>query len=837
MISKMKSTILLSVAVLLSSLSCEGADLFGWFGGAKKQGPETYKVTLVTNEQAGKILSPEEESRNFGFVSPTTFNRLFDSSKESFGYLRLYSEMGTLQKNYERDRIHDSQGILSIQKKTGISENHVVLSADLAGYIRQVDRQQTGTKSNGSLNEIEVVPLMHNVLEPAGYLHFNVYFSPVLKKNHLVIHRKVVEAQLLKKFQGLVLTKGLNGLKFVFTEEELKSQVYVNHIEATLTGCSISKYVDTSSSIRLHLQNEEGIELDYAIPRANSFNYLVKKETKFLSDETPFEVTQMLQSLEALKERDGQSGRRKRDYQTEEDSGHEDDPQITNLNLDFKALGIGGLEQPLRELVRNAVLSRGATKETLQRLDIKEHTKGILLYGPPGTGKTLIARKIAEMLGVESKYFIVINGPEILNKYIGESERRIRELFELAEQHPHRLIVLFFDEFDAIASSRTAGNGAGDKVGNNIVNQLLSKMDGVHAINNVLIIGATNRKELIDPALLREGRLSIHLAINLPDEKGRREIFNIHLKENIENKVLKGVDVEELVQRTPNYSGAEIKGLCKRARDFALQESIVDPKDLAKVNPAKLFITRSHFLAALEQIKPVYGQQLLSLDSALPAHDIFLSSQVDFVEHLIQRMLTFRSGKVSSILITGPMGSGKSAIAGCFVDKSKQHFDLTRILAPTILTKSFVDDFEQAWLDAQRVKKALIVLDGLEHLLGMLNVYKYDDRAMRLLNTILASKTQNKIVILSTMQTESKDLFGQINMSAQWSMSKIVKGLIKKDLEQILLACNITKTQVTTPLMGFLIHKSLSTVLDICKDEKASSNGLTEWQSRLSLWD
>ena len=157
-----------------------------------------------------------------------------------------------------------------------------------------------------------------------------------------------------------------------------------------------------------------------------------------------------------------------------------------------------------------------------------QHVRGILLYGPPGTGKTLIARQIGKMLNAREPK--VINGPEVLNKYVGQSEENIRKLFADAEKEYKEkgdesgLHIIIFDELDAVCKQRgTSGGGTG--VGDSVVNQLLSKLDGVDQLNNILLIGMTNRVDMIDEALLRAGRLEVHMEISLPDESGRAQIL------------------------------------------------------------------------------------------------------------------------------------------------------------------------------------------------------------------------------------------------------------------------------------------------------------------------
>jgi vesicle-fusing ATPase len=175
-------------------------------------------------------------------------------------------------------------------------------------------------------------------------------------------------------------------------------------------------------------------------------------------------------------------------------------------------MGIGGLDTEFSSIFRRAFASRIFPPGLIEKLGI-QHVKGILLFGPPGTGKTLIARQIGKMLN--SREPKVINGPEVLNKYVGQSEENIRKLFADAEKEYKEkgeesgLHIIIFDELDAVCKQRGSGAGGGTGVGDSVVNQLLSKLDGVDQLNNILLIGMTNRKDMIDDALLRPGRLEV----------------------------------------------------------------------------------------------------------------------------------------------------------------------------------------------------------------------------------------------------------------------------------------------------------------------------------------
>jgi vesicle-fusing ATPase len=175
-------------------------------------------------------------------------------------------------------------------------------------------------------------------------------------------------------------------------------------------------------------------------------------------------------------------------------------------------MGIGGLDDQAEAIFRKAFNTRRYPPAVLKKFGIK-HVKGMLLYGPPGTGKTLIARKIANALNCREPK--VVNGPEIFDKYVGGSEEKMRDLFKEAEKEMKErgdesdLHIIIFDEIDAICKPRGTHSG-GSGVQDNVVNQLLSKLDGVEAIDNILVIGMTNRLDMIDPAVLRPGRLEIH---------------------------------------------------------------------------------------------------------------------------------------------------------------------------------------------------------------------------------------------------------------------------------------------------------------------------------------
>ncbi|MCK5112026.1 MAG: AAA family ATPase [Thermoplasmatales archaeon] len=223
---------------------------------------------------------------------------------------------------------------------------------------------------------------------------------------------------------------------------------------------------------------------------------------------------------------------------------------------------VGGLEE-IKQNLRESVEWPLTQPEVFKRMGIKA-PRGILLYGAPGTGKTLLAKAVAN----ESKAnFISIKGPEVLSKWVGESEKAVRELFKKARQVAPTIVLL--DEIDSIAPRRGAYSGS--HVTESVVNQLLTSMDGLESMEGVVVIGATNKPDMLDPALLRPGRFDRLLLTPAPDKKSRIAIFEIHTKGM---PLADDISLEELAEETEGFSGADIEGLCREAAMLALREDI-----------------------------------------------------------------------------------------------------------------------------------------------------------------------------------------------------------------------------------------------------------------------
>ncbi|MDI9645177.1 MAG: CDC48 family AAA ATPase [Archaeoglobales archaeon] len=255
---------------------------------------------------------------------------------------------------------------------------------------------------------------------------------------------------------------------------------------------------------------------------------------------------------------------------------------------------IGGLEKAKQEL-REAVEWPLKYPEVFQTVNIRP-PKGILLYGPPGTGKTLLAKAVANESNAN---FISVKGPELLSKWVGESEKHVRDMFRKARQVAP--CIIFFDEIDSLAPRR---GGIGDShVTERVVSQLLTELDGLEELKDVVVIAATNRPDIVDPALLRPGRIERHVYIPPPDKNARKEIFRIHLKGK---PLAEDVNIDELAEKTEGYSGADIEAVCREAAMLAIREKInpnmarEEAKEIAK----SIKISKKHFEEALKKVKP-----------------------------------------------------------------------------------------------------------------------------------------------------------------------------------------------------------------------------------------
>jgi transitional endoplasmic reticulum ATPase len=247
---------------------------------------------------------------------------------------------------------------------------------------------------------------------------------------------------------------------------------------------------------------------------------------------------------------------------------------------------IGGLDDVKEELF-NAVQWPLRYPEVFERYAIQP-PKGIMLHGPSGTGKTLLAKALAKESGVN---FISVKGPALMSKYVGESERAIREVFRTAKQAAPS--ILYFDEFESLVPIRGRDFGGGSAFTERVIGQFLSEMSGIEELTGVVILATTNRLDLVDPALLVSGRFDLVLELPMPNQSVREAIFGIELRKK---PLAPNVDVSELARLTEGQSGADVAFVCRKATMLALRRQFAE-------NAPQLVVERDHFHAALRELK------------------------------------------------------------------------------------------------------------------------------------------------------------------------------------------------------------------------------------------
>ena len=438
-----------------------------------------------------------------------------------------------------------------------------------------------------------------------------------------------------------------------------------------------------------------------------------------------------------------------------EDSAYEAGPSAqptiqSKIGLEFDQ--VGGLDAQLNDIARRVLVSR-ANPAAARRLGIS-HVRGILLSGPPGCGKTLLARELARLLGAREPQ--IVNGPEILDKFIGEAEKKVRELFLPAELEYKQvgdksaLHIIILDEMDAIARKRGTMTSDTTGVRDSVVNQLLAKMDGVQQANNILVVGLTNRPELLDPALLRPGRLEVQLRVELPDRKGRRDILRIHTRQMKDAGALAEdarMWIEDLTEnglpgKTEHFSGAELAGLVRSAASYALARSTLDDLEGS--------ISADDLRQALTEVRPALGKDNDALHQRYPLGVSAFSPEMAAVQSKLHRFTDQTPGMQSLLLV----GSGASALASwAAATGSSDNVRLVTMLdlmgTEGGMASALVDLFHEA---TDSVSSTTLVLDDIDLICE-------NDSAMRAtLRALLRTPQTKSIRILGTASKLSHDL-------------------------------------------------------------------------------
>ncbi|KAF3050918.1 transport between ER and Golgi ATPase protein [Didymella keratinophila] len=452
---------------------------------------------------------------------------------------------------------------------------------------------------------------------------------------------------------------------------------------------------------------------------------------------------------------------------------------IIQPGFKFEDMGIGGLDTEFSAIFRRAFASRIFPPGLVDKLGI-QHVRGILLYGPPGTGKTLIARQIGKMLNAREPK--VINGPEVLNKYVGQSEENIRKLFADAEKEYKEkgdesgLHIIIFDELDAVCKQR-GSSGGGTGVGDSVVNQLLSKLDGVDQLNNILLIGMTNRMDMIDEALLRAGRLEVHMEISLPDESGRAQILKIHTTKMRKNDVLESdVNVEELAKLTKNFSGAELNGLVKAASSFAFSRHI-KVGTMAAINPdvENMKVNRQDFLSALEEVKPLFGVAEEELGKRIRGGVIhyspFIKDILDEGRLYINQVRKPDSTPILSVALHGPPGSGKTAMAARMAIDSG--FPFIKLVSPEDMVgfseMQKVQQLDKTFRDAYKSPLSVIVIDNIEMLVDWVPIGpRFSNTVLVALKVLLEKQPPKDRRLLIFATTTERSVLTQLDLFSRF---------------------------------------------------------------------
>jgi transitional endoplasmic reticulum ATPase len=377
---------------------------------------------------------------------------------------------------------------------------------------------------------------------------------------------------------------------------------------------------------------------------------------------------------------------------------------------------IGGLGKELQR-IREMLELPLKYPAVFDRLGV-EPPKGVLLYGPPGTGKTLIARVVATETNAA---FFIINGPEIINKFYGESESRLRSVFQEAQRRAPS--VIFIDEIDALAPKRAESGG---EVERRIVGQLLALMDGLESRGQVVIIGATNQPNALDPAIRRPGRFDREIALRVPDKHGRMEILQIHSRDAA---LANDVDIQRLAQLTPGFVGADLESLCREAAMIALrrvlphidyQRGYIPYETLVNLN-----ITMADFQAALREVEPSTTREVYVEVSDTSWDDVggleYIKNMLtESVEWPIRYPEIYANAHVEpprGVMLSGPPGSGKTMIARALANQCEASF--ISIKGPELLSK-WVGESEKGIRETfRRAKQAapcIIFFDELDAL-------------------------------------------------------------------------------------------------------------------------
>jgi vesicle-fusing ATPase len=457
--------------------------------------------------------------------------------------------------------------------------------------------------------------------------------------------------------------------------------------------------------------------------------------------------------------------------------------------FDFKSRGIGGLENQFKTLVERIFLLRTLPPAMRNALKMQP-VRGVLLYGPPGTGKTLIARELGKALGAKREPKI-IQGPEVLNRYVGGSADNMRSYFaDAIKEYKEKgdssdLHLIIFDEIDSWCKKRGSANDSG--ASDQVVNQFLTLLDGLGSLNNVLVIGTTNRIDLIDDAAKRPGRLEVHLEISLPDEKGRKEILEIHTAglRNTPNINLT-FDLQDIASRAKNFSGAELEAVVRLATSKALYDQ-TDINHLEKLPDwikEPITISQEHFLRALQGITPTFGAAGVKIPGSVLPYPSY-SRALQAADAILGQFAS-NNLPTETMLIEGLPGSGKTTLAlkVCLKHNYCKVFNAMQFQESSEFGK--ISALKNAYLDARKVGGALVLddLDSLVSYCEVANSVTCDRRSLMAIYDLLRDSSVEGKKVLFIATTANAEKFRQRfaeNLSEYFDEENIIKTSFLSD--------------------------------------------------------
>jgi len=628
-----------------------------------------------------------------------------------------------------------------------------------------------------------------NFVEVSSYV-FNVAAHPDVQPGGIAlnsIHRKLLRVSAGDEITLAPYTPpdGLPGAALVYglidyvVDKARPCEINANDIIERLLKCFINQIFSTSQQVVFELQGGNykisisSLLIDQAGDNVEVQRAWLRNNTAFMflnTGQHPIKIV-------------GQKG-----YATNQ--------LFKSKTLNFESLGIGGLDKQFEHIFRRAFASRVFSPAIVERLGIN-HVKGMLLFGPPGTGKTLIARQIGKMLnGKDPK---VVNGPEVLSKFVGQAEENIRNLFAEAEAEykakgdQSELHIIIFDEIDAICKQRGSSRD-GTGVHDTIVNQLLTKIDGVDALNNILLIGMTNRKDMLDEAMLRPGRLEVQIEIGLPNEEGRLQILKIHTSKMSANSFLaRDVDLFRLAEATKNFSGAEIEGLVKDAVAYALNRN-VDLNNLNKpLDEDTIKVTMDDFEHALTEVVPAFGAATEALVGYRMHGIINYGTTFDHLRitlrALVAQVRNSDKTPVLSCLLEGPAGAGKSALAANAAIESE--FPFVKVVSPELLVgygeAPKANAITKMFEDAYKSPLSIIILDDIERLLEYVKIGpRFSNVVLQTLMVLVKRKppADKKLLILGT--TSAGEVLDSMDLSSVFNVTLHVPSLRTDEIIRVL---------------------------------------------------